>query len=711
MPSRLRRVVSDATRLAAPNRPSSDLPSDIQAKVELLANVSHEIRTPLNGVLGMAHLVLQDQLTGVQRERMEVLKSSAESLLHVLNDLLDFSKMEAGKLTLDPVPFHLADEVGATLKWLALQAQAKGLQLSFFQEPGVPGVVVGDPDRLRQVIVNLVGNAIKFTERGEVVVRVGVLRDNAPAGPHPPLTAYLRFEVEDTGIGIPADKLATIFQPFEQANTSTTRRYGGTGLGLAIAARLAALMGGVVTAGSTPGRGSTFRFMARFELGRLSSRGMPSLPPRFDGLRALVVDSHPLSCAGRVEQLTRWGLRAEAADGPTAAARAVAQTEGRRFGLVLLDVDGPALVPGVVQTLRDRGHAGPIVVCRPQAEAPPAAGVSGVAAFLTKPFKPAELLDALLNALQLTPPTWMIGRCLPAVPPLAAQTLRILLAEDNAVNQMVAAGLLKSVGHTVRIAANGHEALAALAEEPFDAILMDVQMPEMDGFEVTAVLRAAEAAAGTGRHLPVIALTAHAQRADEEECLRRGMDDYIAKPIQPRELYRVLGRFGPQPAVSSLKFEIRNPTAERDAPASDLLVLDAAAFRGRCGGRDDLVRQIARLFLSECPRYVDGLRAALALADAVALRAAAHTLKGAVGNLSATPAYEAARRLEDLAHEGRLDAARPALHTLETELDRLRSAVRDLLADPAANTPRAAGPSPVASHSMSAGSCAVGAGS
>jgi CheY-like chemotaxis protein len=707
MPSRPRRVAPDSDSLSAL---SPGLPADIRAKVQLLANVSHEIRTPLNGVLGMAHLVLQDQLTPVQRERMDVLKNSAESLLHVLNDLLDFSKMEAGKLALDPVPFHLADEVGATLKWLALQAHAKGLQLSFFQEAGVPGVVVGDPDRLRQVIVNLVGNAIKFTERGEVVVRVGVLRDNTPSAPHSPRTTYVRFEVEDTGIGIPADKLATIFQPFEQANTATTRRYGGTGLGLAIAARLAALMGGVVTAASTPGRGSTFRFMARFELGRLSSRGMPALPPRFDGLRALVVDAHPLSCAGLVEQLTRWGLCAEAADGPTAAGRAVAHAEGRRFGLVLLDVDGPEPVLAAVQALRERGYAGPIVLCRPQAEAPPAGGVSGVAAVLTKPFKPAELLDALLNALQLTPPTWLIGRCLPAVPPLAAQALRVLLAEDNAVNQMVATGLLQSVGHTVRVAANGHEALAALAEEPFDVILMDVQMPDMDGFEVTAALRAAEATAGGGRHLPVVALTAHAQKADEEECLRRGMDDYIAKPIQPRELYRVLGRFGPQPAGSSLTFEIRNPKPDRDGPASDLLVLDAVAFRGRCGGQDDLVRQIARLFLSECPRYVDGLRAALAQADAAALRAAAHTLKGAVGNLSATPAYEAARRLEDLAHDGQLDAAGPALQALETALDRLRPALRDLLADPAVTAPRATAPSPVASHSMVAEPCAVGAG-
>jgi CheY-like chemotaxis protein len=304
------------------------------------------------------------------------------------------------------------------------------------------------------------------------------------------------------------------------------------------------------------------------------------------------------------------------------------------------------------------------------------------------------------------------------MPPPAAQALRVLLAEDNTVNQMVATGLLKSVGHTVRVAANGHEALAALAEEPFDVILMDVQMPEMDGFEVTTALRAAETAAGVRRRLPVIALTAHAQKGDEEECLRRGMDDYIAKPIQPRELYRVLGRFGPRTAAGpSLKSEIRNPKPETDVlaadfgvRASDLPVIDAVAFRGRCGGRDDLVGQVARLFLSECPRYVDALRTALAQADAAAVRAAAHTLKGAVGNLSATPAYEAARRLEDLAHDGRLDAAGPALHALEAELDRLRSALRDLMADPAVTTPRATQPSPVASHNMVARSSEVGAG-
>ncbi|HEY1379412.1 MAG TPA: response regulator [Gemmataceae bacterium] len=656
-----------------------------RAKSAFLANVSHEIRTPLNGVLGMAHLVLQDDLSPAQRERVRVLKTSADSLLHVLNDLLDFSKMEAGKFDLSPIPFHLADELGETIKWLALRAHEKGLQLSYYQEPDVPAVVVGDPGRLRQVLVNLVGNAIKFTEKGEVAVRV---RKQPAAGsrqqaadqpalcrPLPAAYCLLEFSVTDTGIGIPADRQARIFEPFEQADPATIRRFGGTGLGLAIVTRLAGLMGGGVTAESEAGKGSTFRFTAKVQTTGAPRVG-PPVPPRFAGLPVLAVDPNPLSRGLLLEQLAAWGLAAQGAADP-AGGVALVRGLGRPFDLLILDAG--AAVADALETLRqlraDRA-AGPAVVCVPPAgwtDPSLARAEAASTAFLPKPFKPAELLDTLIGVLKLTPPTWLAGRRTESAPPPAPVPLRVLLAEDNAVNQAVAVGMLQAAGHTVRVVSTGRGVLDALAAEPFDVVLMDVQMPEMDGLEATAAIRAAEA--GTVRRLPVIALTARAMAGDREECLRRGMDDFVAKPIQPRELSQVLGRLRPQPAAPP-------PLAPRppSGPAGADTLFDEAGFRARCCGRDELARQVARLFLNECPRYLDRLRTALAAGDATALQIAAHTLKGAVGNLSAGTSFAAAKRLDELARTGNLADARAGLAALEDELDRLRPVLRVLLA-------------------------------
>ncbi len=665
-----------------------------RAKSDFLANVSHELRTPLNGVLGMAHLLLQDELSPAQRERVRVLKSSADSLLHVLNDLLDFAKMEACKLELNPQPFHLADELGETLNWLALRAHAKGLRLSFYPEPDVPTVVVGDPDRLRQVIINLVGNAIKFTPRGEITVRVRVAAWDE-AGPARG-TARLEFLVHDTGIGIPADKLGRVFEPFEQADASTTRRYGGTGLGLAIVTRLAALMDGSVSAESRPDVGSTFRFTARFGLSRASSpRAALAVPPRFEGLRVLVADGHPLSRGLLLEQLTAWGTDAQGVAGTAAVAAELARARdaGRPFELLVLDTAVPAAdaVAALRRLRAEAGYRGSAVVCVPPDEAGVGALTPGVArstALVGRPFKPADLLDAALAALRLTPPAWLVGRRSGSTPPVAAHTLRVLLAEDNPVNQAVAVGLLRAVGHTVRVANTGREVLAALKAEPFDVVLMDVQMPEMDGLEATAAIRRGEQ--GTGRRLPVIALTARSLAEDREECLSRGMDDFVSKPIQPRELYQILNRYQPQPlAPADPPPDTPGPSPAEPAAAGcpsapeggvGPAPLDVASLRARCGGRDTLVRQVAKLFLCECPRYLQRLRDALQRADAADLQFAAHALKGATGNLSAAPSAAAARRLEDQARAGRLDAAAEALTALEAELDRLRPALRALLA-------------------------------
>jgi two-component system sensor histidine kinase/response regulator len=677
-----RRDVTAARRAEADLRRAKEAAETAsRAKSTFLADVSHEIRTPLNGVLGMAHLVLQDDLAPGQRDRVRTIKTSAESLLHVLNDLLDFSKMEAGKFQLSPVPFHLADELGETLRSLALRAHEKGLQLSYFVEPVVPAVVIADPDRLRQVVVNLIGNAIKFTERGEVALRVNASRAKVPGreGDNNGLAAsreiVLHFDFVDTGIGIPSEQLARVFEPFEQAEPARNRHYGGTGLGLAIVTRLAALMGGAVTAESQPGRGSTFRFTARVGASGTQKIGTLS-PPQLAGLRALVVDGHAHSRKLLVKQLAAWGMECAGAGDPDAALE-VARASGRPYDLLVLDAGrsvGETL--HALRQLRACGVAQIALVCTPPAgwSDPPLAGAEATqTSFLPRPFKPAELLETLVGVFRLTPPAWLVSRRSEAELILSPAPLRVLLAEDNSVNQAVAVGMLEAAGHTARVVGTGRAALTALAEEPFDVVLMDLQMPEMDGFGATAAIRAAEA--GTGRRLPVIALTARAMAGDREECLRRGMDDFIAKPIQPRELYQALGRLRPQAAGPLLA----PPALKPEGPGADI-AFDAESFRTRCGGREELARQVARLFLGECPRYLEQLRSAAAAGDAAALHAAAHMIKGSVGNLSAGPSYAAAKRLDEFARVGDLESAAKALAELLRELDRLRPALRGLVA-------------------------------
>jgi signal transduction histidine kinase/DNA-binding response OmpR family regulator len=653
---------------------ADDAEAASRAKSAFLANVSHEIRTPLNGILGMAHLVAQDELSPTQRERMRILQTSADSLLHVINDLLDFSKMDAGKFVLSPAPFHLTDELGETLKWLALRAYEKGLQLTYYQEPTVPAVVVGDPARLRQVLVNLVGNAIKFTEQGEVSVRIKCQSPECGSQNDRPAVCNLQFEITDTGIGIAPERLNRIFEPFEQADAATNARFGGTGLGLAIVRRLADLMGGTVTAESEPNRGSTFRFAVSIEkTGVTKPRAV--MPARFADMRVVAVNPHALSREMVIEQLTDWGLSAIGVADANHVIEA-ARTAVRPFEVVVLDGDrtaGEAL--DSLRRLRDRGVVRHAVICiSPAGWADPALSGLADAVFLAKPFKPTELLNALVGVLKLTPPAWLAGRWTDPAPVPAPAPLRVLLAEDNSVNQAVALGMLEEAGHTVRVVNTGRGVLAALAVEPFDVVLMDVQMPEMDGFEATAAIRAAEA--DTGRHLPVVAVTARAMAGDREECLRRGMDDFIAKPILPRELAQVLGRLRPMPAAHLAGNDVSG--GKSIAPADQ--VIDVEGFRARCGGRDELVRQIARLFLNECPRYLERLRAAASAGDTEGLHAAAHTLKGSVGNLSAGAAHAAVRRLEVAARAGDPAAAQAALAVVEAALDQLRPSLRELLA-------------------------------
>jgi CheY-like chemotaxis protein len=507
----------------------------------------------MNGILGMTELALGTQLTVEQREYLQMVKSSAESLLTILNDILDFSKIEARKLHLDPVPFHLRDTIGDTVRALAFRAQQKQVELACHISRDVPEYVIGDPGRVRQVIVNLVGNAIKFTSQGEVVVTVrseiGPRDSSGPMGPKSESPgALLYFEVSDTGIGIPPDKLATIFDPFEQADRSTTRRYGGTGLGLAISDQLVRLMGGGFQVRSTPGKGSTFAFTVRLEVPDRPPEEPGTLPRResLQGVRVLGVDDNATNRRILEDVLAGWGIQATvcpSADEAFAEAMR-AQQAGEPYALVLLDahmpdVDGfmlaeriqktPALAGMPLVMLTSAGLSEDLTRCRQL----------GIDAYLLKPIKQSDLLVTLLTALdssrrQQRPPA-------EAIQPVAtSRALRILLAEDNVVNQKLGVRLLEKRGHSVVVVGNGREAMAALERERFDVVLMDVQMPEMDGLEATAEIRRQEQV--TGGHQPILAMTAHAMKGDRELCLTAGMDDYVAKPIQPGELFDALER-------------------------------------------------------------------------------------------------------------------------------------------------------------------------
>jgi PAS domain S-box-containing protein len=513
-----------------------------RAKSAFLANVSHEIRNPMQVILAMTALLPEKELTAKQAEHLQMMKTAAGSLLAVINDLLDFSKIEAGKIELDHVPFNLSDRLGKVLKTQALRAHPKGLELACVLSPAVPEILVGDPHRLGQILVNLVGNAIKFTPQGEVVVRVDAPSQRAEE-------VELHVAVTDTGIGIPADKLQAIFQPFEQVDSSTTRKYGGTGLGLSIAAKLVTLMGGRLWVESEVGRGSTFHFTARFGVSQSLTAGLAEM--RLAGLRdvpVLVVDDHATNRHILVEMLGSWHLRPTAVDGAPAALAALAQAvaAGKPFRLVLLDDHMPETDECTLaaQIRQQPELAGLPILMLSSADRPARAQryhEVGITTWLTKPVLPAELEAALLALLGRPPAEASPDTAEPA--PAAVCPLHLLVTEDNPINQVLLVELLEKLGHTAVTASSGPEALAALEREPFDAVLMDVQMPEMSGFEATALIRMREKE--TGQHVPIIAVTAYAMTGDRERCLEAGMDGYLAKPLQAPELVEALTRLVP----------------------------------------------------------------------------------------------------------------------------------------------------------------------